>query len=191
MLISGQNLNSLADEVFGVTAVTMPRNQPIALAAFTSGTLYAQLITLPPSTVVNNLDFWMVGASTTPAHQWMALLAAAGVSIGAGTVLAVTADNVAGQAANTYYRAPVTAPFATPAGAPTQYYIGLMLAATTPGTVAGGQNVPAIGTFAGGSFSLAKFITGGAGLTTPPAVGSNLTYTAAAGTSANIYAATA
>lgn len=186
VLFSGQTLNSLVDEVAGVTAVTMERANAVALTAGTSGTLYAALVTLPPGITVNNLDFWMVGASTTPAHQWMVLLSPGSAS----TVLAVTADNTAGQAANTYYRAPVTVPFVTPPGAPSQYYIGVMLASATPGTVAGG---PAVPTMAGApAGTLQAFVTGTAtGQTTPPALGTAVLLSTAAGTSANIYAATA
>lgn len=187
-LYSAQALNSLADEIAGVTAVTMPRGTAVALTAGTSGTLYAQLIALPPGLTVNNLDFWMVGASTTPSHQWMALMTPSPASLSAGSVLAVTGDNTAGQAANTYYRAALTVPFTTPPGAPSLYYIGVMLASTTPGTVAGGPAAPQLTV---GTGTISKFITGGTGLTTPPAVGSALTYAAAPGTSANIYAATA
>lgn len=184
VLFSGQNLNSLNDEVAGVTAVTIPRTLGIAETAFTSGTLYMTLISLPPGLTVNNLDFWMIGASTTPSHGWMVLTTPGGV------ILATTADNTGGQAANTYYRAAVTAPFVTPPGSPSVYYIGNMLAAATPGTFAGGPAVPI--TPAGvPTGTLAEFVTAGTGFTTPQAVGSQLTLISVAGATANIYAATA
>jgi len=193
VLISNQNLASLADEVLGVTAVTMPRGLAVgALTAGTSGTLYLRLVNLPAGLVVANLDFEMVGAATTPAHSWLCLLSTG------GTVLAVTADGLAtGQAATTYYRTALTSTFQVPpggAGAPgaQPYYIGLMLAATTMGTVKGGSAVPTAPTYS--PVGIAPFpvcATGGTGLTTPPAVGAVQVVTAAAGTSANIYAATA
>jgi len=184
-LLSNQTLNSLADEALGVTSITLSRDEVVAVTAGTSGTLYASLIALPPGTTVNNLDYWQVGAATTPTHQWMCLMTPGGV------ILAVTADNVAGQAANTYYRAAVTVPYVTPPGAPQAYYIGVMLASSgAQGTMAGGvaTPLPAAGLPAG---TLAKFVTGGAGLSTPPAVGAQQVLTPVAGTTANIYAATA
>lgn len=196
MLLSGQNVSSLIDEVFGVTAVTMSRNTVAAITAGTSGTLYAQLIALPGGLTVNNLDFWMVGASTTPSHGWMVLMTADFPGGGgAGTVLAATADNTGGQAANTYYRRPVvdppsTGPFVTPPGSPSLYYIGVMLAAGTVGTVAGGAASPNINA----GFPLGtrpRFITAGTGFTTPPASGTAMTYSATTGASANMYAAAA
>lgn len=184
-LISGQNLNSLADEFPGVTALTMSRTVAVATgAAPTSGTLYARVIALPPGLTVNNLDYWQLTAATTPAHQWMCLMTPGGI------VVAVTADNTAGQANATYYRAPVTVPFTTPPGAPSQWYIGLMLAAATTTAVAGGvapANVGA-GVPAG---TVTAFATAGSGLTTPPALGAQQVLLPVAGTSANIYAATA
>jgi hypothetical protein len=192
VLISGYNLNSLADEVLGVTAVSIPRGLAgTTLAAGTSGTLYLRLIALPAGLTVNNLDFFMVGAATTPAHSWLCLLSTG------GTVLAVTADGLAaGQAATTYYRTAVTAPFTVPSGigvpGAQAYYVGLMLAATTMGTVLGGPAVPTAPTYS--PVGIAPFpvcATGGTGLTTPPAVGAVQVVTAAAGTSANFYAATA
>lgn len=185
MLISAQNLNSLADEFPGVTAVTMTRsNIGTALSAPTSGTLYARLMALPPGLTINNLDFLMSTASTTPTHSWMALVTPGGI------VAAVTADGLAtGQAAQTNYRNPLAVPFTTPPGPPSLWYVALMLAATTPGTwTGGGSTVP---TLTGPAGTLPSFVTGGAGNTVPPAVGTQLTLTAAAGNPANFYAATA
>lgn len=180
-LLSGQNLNSLADEFPGVNAVTMPRRNVVALTAGTSGQPVGTLITLPPGLPVNNLDFWQVGAATTPTHQWMCLLAPG------GQVLAVTGDLLgAGQAANTYYRAPVLggAGFVTPPGAPSLYYLVVGLAATTMGTVGGGVASPVV---AGPAGTLPAFVTCGTGFSGPATLGLSLTLTAAAGTSANIY----
>ena len=184
MLISGQNLNSLNDEIPGVTAVTLPRTSLVATTAGVSGTLYGTLIALPPGTAVNNLDYWQVGAATTPTHQWMCLMTPGGV------ILAVTADNVAGQAASTYYRAAVTVPYVTPPGAPGAYYIGVCLVSSgAQGTMAGGVATPALTTAPAGT--LAEFATFGTGFTVPQAAGTQLVLTPVAGTTANIYAATA
>lgn len=183
MLLSGQNVNSVADEFPGVTAVTMTRSIVTALAAGTSGTLYARLIVLPPGLTVNNLDYWQIGASTTPSHSWMVLMNTGGV------VQAVTADGLATQqGAATYYRSAVTVPFTTPPGAPSLWYIGAMLASAAQGTMGGGTGTP---TVTGPTGTIASFVTGGTGLTTPPALGAVQTLTAVSGSPANIYAATA
>lgn len=185
VLYCSQGVNSLGDEAAGVTSVTLPRTGLVATTAGVSGTLYGTLISMPPGVTVNNLDYWQVGAATTPTHQWMVLMTPGGV------VLAVTADNTAGQAANTYYRAAVTIPYTTPTGAPSVYYIGVMLASSgAQGTMAGGVATPLpVGGLPAGT--LAEFITGGAGLSVPPAIGAQQTLTGVAGTTANIYAATA
>jgi hypothetical protein len=181
-LLSAQNLNSLLDEFPGVTAVTMTRAFVSALSAGTSGTLYARLIVLPPGLTVNNLDYLQVGAATTPSHGWMCLMTPGGL------VVTATTDNTGGQAANTYYRSPVTTPFTTPPGAPSLWYIGVMLAATTMGTMAG---LSGANTVTGPAGTLPSFVTGGTGLTTPVAAGAQQTLTGVGSATAAIYAATA
>jgi hypothetical protein len=184
-MLSAQNLNSLIDEFPGVTAVTMPRfSVGTALSAPTSGTAYARLIALPPGLTVNNLDWWMNTGSTTPTHSWMALLTPGGL------VAAVTTDGLATQqAAATIYRSPLQAQFTTPPGAPSLWYMTLMLAATTPGTWAGGLSTTP--TVTGPAGTLPMFATAGTGFTVPQAVGTQLTLTAASGNPSDFYAATA
>lgn len=179
---------SLAEEVPGVTAVTMSRGgAATVLSAGTSGTLYLRQLALPAGLTVGNLDYHQVGASgSTLTHSWLVLLSQGGQVVG------VTADGLAtGQAATTYYRTALTVPFQVPPGSPQAFYIGLMLAAGAVGTVLGGGAVPTAPTFSGPAGVSPICATGGTGLTTPPALGSYITVTAAAGTSANIYAATA
>jgi hypothetical protein len=181
---------SVADEVHGVTAVTLPRClAPTTLSAGTSGTLYLRQIALPSGLTVANLDYHQVGASgSTLTHSWLCLLSQGGEVVG------VTADGLAtGQAATTYYRTALTQPFQVPANLPggQGYYIGIMLAAGAVGTILGAGAVPSAPTFSGVSNVSPICATGGTGLTTPPALGSYITVTAAAGTSANFYAATA
>ncbi len=189
-MLSGQNLNSLIDEFPGVTAVTMPRfSVGTALSAPTSGTLYARLIALPGSLTVNNLDYWQNIAATTPSHSWMCLLTPGGI------VAAVTADGLGTQqGAATVYRSPVASPppvtpFTTPPGSPSLWYIGLMLAAAATAGIAGGLSTTP--TVTGPAGTLPMFVTGGTGFTTPPALGTQLTLTAATGNPSDFYAATA
>lgn len=82
-------------------------------------------------------------------------------------VLAVTADTPAGWAATTAYTLPWSAPYTVPTTG--LYFVGIMIAATTPPNMIGGPQVR------NPLYSIGPVIMGqgsGTGLTTPPAVGS-------------------
>jgi hypothetical protein len=123
---------------------------------------------LTRGTVINNI-VWLSGstAGVTMTHQWGV------VANSARSVVAVTADGVAAAiGANATITYPITSPAASYT-VPTSglYYIGVMVAATTPPTFAGATG----GNAASSAIPPILAGTSNSGATTPPALAATLT----------------
>ena len=118
--------------ISGAVAETLPRNiAGVNVAALTSGTLFLQMIYLRAGRRVANISFCSgTTAAGTPTNQFFALYDSS------RNLLAQTANNTTtAWAANTVRTLAVTASYTVPTTG--LYYIGIMVSATTPPSLAG------------------------------------------------------
>ena len=125
------NLNDVT--VTGVYKSTVHPNAPTqdVAAALTSGTLLLAKVRLNRGDTVSRIAFYTgATAGATMTHWWVALYSWAS----APSLLASSADQAAGAiAANSVIDLPLSAPYTVPTGSTgaTQFYVGLLVAATT------------------------------------------------------------
>lgn len=147
----------------GAIAESFPRGGGAnfqALSALTSGTLRLVAIPLLAGMTITSIGVTSVGAATTPTNQWFGLFDSA------RNALRLTGDDLtAAWGGNTTKTLSLSSPYAVTASG--LYYIGIMVAAATPPTLAGSSSgngsVPNRAPILGGS-------TSDTGLTGPPAL---------------------
>jgi hypothetical protein len=128
------------DSIFaptGALAETIPRYLATGDVTITSGALYLNRIYLTAGQVITNLSF-VKGATgiTTPTNWWFALYD------GSLNLLRQTANQTTtAWAGNTVKTLALSSSYTVPTSG--VYYVGFMIAATTPGTIYGS---PAVGT---------------------------------------------
>jgi hypothetical protein len=157
---------SFVQAVTGAKAQTFPyEGSTIAAQTLTLGTLFVAGIALGGDVQVDGGLVEITTAVTTPSHTWMVLLQAIAMGgLPAMTVLAVTADQLAGAVGLGIYQLAFTAPYVTP-GDGGLYYLGIMSAGATAGAAMG------VTTTASSGFTPGLAGTAGTALTVPPAVG--------------------
>lgn len=121
----------------GAAAESLLRSLASGSINLVSGTLMLTAIPLRAGQVVTNLSFISTGTPAgTPTHWFFALYSQALALLGQ------TADQVAAAwAANTLKTLALAAPYTVPTTG--VYYAGVMVAATTPPTIAGGPTMQA------------------------------------------------
>lgn len=145
----------------GAVAETFPRGGTAlgTVSVLTSGTLRLVAIALAAGRVVTSITFTSIGAASAPTNQWFGLFSSARVALG------LSADDTStAWGANATKTLALTAPFTvTTSGL---HYLGLMVAAGTPPTLAG---ITSTSVVTGQAPSLSGN-TADTGLTAPPAL---------------------
>lgn len=121
----------------GVASESLARFLASGSITLASGTLLLAALPLRAGQVVTNMSFISTGtAAVTPTHWWFALYSQALALLGQ------TADQVAAAwAANALKTLALAAPYTVPTTG--VYYAGVMVAAATPPTIAGGPTMQA------------------------------------------------